>query len=105
MIDDRSFRFDGETLASVMPGSARFDSDADALPFPVGGVFGPIEVEADTPTEEPAPQGWDAMDTLHAIEHVIDRMQGQLDELESDVNDVIAHIGGDDDGGWHPSAA
>ena len=79
--------------------TGRLDSDAEALPFPVGGVFGPIEVDA----PEPAHDDWDAMDTVSAIERVIDRMQGQLDELESDVDDVIAQIG--HDGGWHPSAA
>lgn len=104
MIDDRSLRFEGETLATQSPQSSRFDSDVDALPFPVGGVFGPIEVPAEG---APTPDGedWDAMDTLQAIESVIDRMQGQLDELESDVSDVIAHIGTDNSGGWHPSAA
>ena len=105
MIDDRNFRFEGEPLATATPVSARFDSAADALPFPVGGVFGPSEGDAPKADDQPATDDWDAMDTLHAIEHVIDRMQGQRDELESDVNDVIAHIGDDNNDGWHPSAA
>ncbi len=101
MIQDTRFRFDGNT-----PGpnkgrvAGRFESDAEALPFPVGGVFGPIEVEAPAPKSE----DWDSMDTLSAIEHVIDRMQDQLTELETDFEDVIAHIGGED-GGWRPTAA
>ncbi|GAB4549817.1 MAG: hypothetical protein Tsb0013_11290 [Phycisphaerales bacterium] len=103
MIDDRRFRFEGATIPSSRPAASRFESDADTLPFPVGGVFGPIQVDPHTSAASDT-DPWDAMDTLHAIEHVIDRMQGQLDELESDVEDVIAHIGDDKDD-WHPSAA
>lgn len=95
MIQDR-FHFRDTPSAG---GTARLESDRDCLPFPVGGVFGPIS------HEDPAPMNddWDRMDTISVIENVLDRMQGQLDELEEGVEDVIAHIG--QDGGWRPSAA
>lgn len=97
MIRDDRFRF-----AGAIPRTApeRLESDSDSLPFPVGGVFGPIRAE-----EKPDVEGWDRIDTVDAIEMVINRMQGQLDTLEHEVSDVIAHIGNDGDGGWHPSAA
>lgn len=76
----------------------RFESDRDSLPFPVGGVFGPVE---GGPEESVV---WRTGDVVEAIERTIDRMQDQLSELESDVECVIAHIGRGSDP-FRPSAA
>jgi hypothetical protein len=78
----------------------RFDSDREALPFPMGGVFGPIR-----PSDRPQPSGvWRTDDVINAIETTIDSMQAKLDELEDDVEAVIGTIGTSDDD-WNPRAA
>ena len=98
MINNDRFDLNAEHSEPDLP-RQRFESDRESLPFPIGGVFGPLR-------EGEPEEGvvWDTNDVVNAIERTIDRMQDQLNELETDVESVIAHIGREGDP-FRPSAA
>lgn len=74
-------------MPRLHPGSAqskRFESDADTLPFPEGGVFG-----------RPVARGFSETpisDASREAELTIERIQRQFDALRAQVDEVIFHI-------------
>jgi len=77
-------------LGSHIP--SRFESDADTLPFPEGGVFG----------RKPAVLSSRSAPTMHEAELVIARLQSQFDALTSQLDEVMRLPSRND---WQPPAA
>lgn len=74
-------------MPRLHPGSTasnRFDSDAEVLPFPEGGVFGRPIKRGFTET----PVG----DAAREAELTIERIQRQFDSLRNQVDEVIFHL-------------
>ena len=80
----------------------RLDSDADALPFPEGGVFGRARGERHVIDSRrvPAPPFGDS---IRDAEMTIERIGRQFDSLKTQVEEVIFHLPRDP--GWRPHAA
>ena len=86
----------------VRASAARFDSDADALPFPRGGVFA-----VDAPCSDPgahAPVLAAPRAISSQIDATLDLLQAQLDELTTQVDEAYP-INPSTRSPWRPSAA
>lgn len=71
---------DGKAGAGHKTHRARPEPQRDVLPFPRGGVFGPASGAS-------LEQIHDALTIARGLEHALDRMQSQLDELNAELDD------------------
>ena len=74
------------------------DSDRESLHFPAGGVFG-----VPVPPSSPRSPSTNTINSVRDIERTLDRMQSQLDEISTEVEQVF-HLP-NDPRDWTPPAA
>ncbi|HBS28863.1 MAG TPA: hypothetical protein DEB06_05310 [Phycisphaerales bacterium] len=89
--------------ASNAPHAPRFDSDADVLHFPEGGVFARSRPGH---RHEPSLDAPPPLRIVHEVESAFDQVQRRLDELNRQIDTAFApRANPSDDDSWRPSAA